>query len=182
MLKQIRREKVTDAELATDEVIAPGKSKRTRIACQRLWRPSRTHGARAGCGRRRGPPGAAAVHDRQLRHRCGNVDAPEANTTVSQARATLIRRRPTPSARSILGHNTIAKKDVLSADSALAQSQAALDQALAAREQAERRLSVLGLSPRDFKQQVTVRSPLPGKVLDEGARRRARTPTIPARR
>jgi len=44
--------------------------------------------------------------------------------------------------------------------------QSALDQALASREQAERRLTVLGLTPGDFAQQVSVRSPLSGKVLE----------------
>jgi cobalt-zinc-cadmium efflux system membrane fusion protein len=91
----------------------------------------------------------------------------QADAAVSQARATLIKAQADAErSKDLFDHNAIAKKEVLSADSALAQSQAALDQALAAREQAERRLSVLGLSPRDFKQQVTVRSPLSGKVLD----------------
>jgi cobalt-zinc-cadmium efflux system membrane fusion protein len=55
---------------------------------------------------------------------------------------------------------------VQSAESALAQAKASLEQARAAREQSRRRLMVLGLSENGFEQQVVVRAPLTGKVLD----------------
>ncbi len=54
----------------------------------------------------------------------------------------------------------------MSAESALAQSKAAVEQADASLEQAGRRLAVLGLTPGDFKQDVVLRSPLAGKVLE----------------
>jgi cobalt-zinc-cadmium efflux system membrane fusion protein len=91
----------------------------------------------------------------------------QADAAVTQARATLLKAQgDAERTRDLFDHNAVARKEVLNADSALAQAQAALDQALAAREQAERRLMVLGLTPRDFKQQLTVRSPLSGKVLE----------------
>jgi cobalt-zinc-cadmium efflux system membrane fusion protein len=48
----------------------------------------------------------------------------------------------------------------------LAQATGSTQQCLAVREQAARRLAVLGLAPGDFKQEVVVRSPLAGKVLE----------------
>src|SRR4029077_13204252 len=62
--------------------------------------------------------------------------------------------------------SAVAKKDALSAESALAQAKAALEQAQAAREQALRRVTGLGLTPGDFPQEVVLRSPLAGKVLE----------------
>jgi RND family efflux transporter, MFP subunit len=168
MLKQIRREKVADAELATDEVVAPGKIEANPNRVSKVVVPVAGRVARVlvavGDAVRQGQP-------------LFTIDSPDADAAtsthlqadaaVSQARATLIKSQADAErSKDLFEHNAIAKKDVLTADSALAQSQAALDQALAAREQAERRLSVLGLSPRDFKQQVTVRAPLSGKVLD----------------
>jgi cobalt-zinc-cadmium efflux system membrane fusion protein len=69
-------------------------------------------------------------------------------------------------ASDLFEHNAVAKKDVQAADSALAQAKAAVEQARATREQSLRRLTVLGLSPNGFDQQVVVRAPLSGKVLD----------------
>lgn len=168
MLTQIRREKVVDAELATDEVIAPGKieanpNRVSKVAAPVAGRVSRVL-VKVGDAVRQGQPlftiespdadAATATHL-------------QADAAVTQARATLVKAQADRErARDLFDHNAVAKKEVLNAESALAQAQAALDQALASREQAERRLSVLGLAPRDFKQQVTVRAPLSGKVLE----------------
>ena len=69
-------------------------------------------------------------------------------------------------ASDLFEHNAVAKKDVQTAQSALAQAKAALEQARATREQSRRRLTVLGLSPNGFDQQVVLRAPLSGKVLE----------------
>jgi cobalt-zinc-cadmium efflux system membrane fusion protein len=55
---------------------------------------------------------------------------------------------------------------VLNAESALTQAKAGVEQAHASREQTVRRLSVLGLNAGEARQQVVVRSPLAGKVLE----------------
>ena len=168
MLKQIRREKVADAELATDEVIAPGKIEANPNRVSKVVAPVAGRVARVlvavGDAVRQGQPlftiespDADAATSTHL----------QADAAVTQARATLLKAQADAErTKDLFDHNAVAKKEVLNADSALAQAQAALDQALASREQAERRLSVLGLTPRDFKQQVTVRSPLSGKVLE----------------
>jgi cobalt-zinc-cadmium efflux system membrane fusion protein len=168
MLKQIRREKVADAELATDEVIAPGKVEANPNRISKVVAPVAGRVARVlvavGDAVRQGQPlftlespDADAAMSTHL----------QADAAVTQARATLLKAQADAErTKDLFDHNAVARKEVLNADSALAQAQAALDQALASREQAERRLSVLGLTPRDFKQQVTVRSPLSGKVLE----------------
>ncbi len=168
MLSQIRREKVADAELATDEVIAPGKIEANPNRISKVVAPVAGRVARVlvavGDAVRQGQPlftiespDADAAMSAHL----------QADAAVTQARATLLKAQADAErTKDLFDHNAVAKKEMLNADSALAQAQAALDQALASREQAERRLSVLGLAPRDFKQQVTVRSPLSGKVLE----------------
>jgi membrane fusion protein, heavy metal efflux system len=168
MLKQIRREKVADAELATDEVIAPGKIEANPNRISKVVAPVAGRVARVlvavGDAVRQGQPlftiespDADAATSTHL----------QADAAVTQARATLLKAQADAErTKDLFDHNAVAKKEVLNADSALAQAQAGLDQALASRQQAERRLSVLGLTPRDFTQQVTVRSPLSGKVLE----------------
>jgi cobalt-zinc-cadmium efflux system membrane fusion protein len=90
-----------------------------------------------------------------------------AQSGVTQAEAALTKAQADfDRAADLFDHNAVAKKDVLTADNALAQAKASLEQAQAAREQAVGRLRVLGLHPGDFQQQVVVRSPLAGKVLE----------------
>src|SRR6266540_2642401 len=75
----------------------------------------------------------------------------------------------------LFAHDSIAKKEVINADSALKQSKAAVDlaragieQAEAARAQALKVVGLLGIKPDDVKPQVVVRAPLAGKVLEIG--------------
>jgi cobalt-zinc-cadmium efflux system membrane fusion protein len=90
-----------------------------------------------------------------------------AEANVTQAQAALGKAQADfDRASDLFGHNAVARKDVLTAESALAQARAALETAQASREQSLRRLAVLGLKPGQFDQQVVVRSPLGGKVLD----------------
>lgn len=63
-------------------------------------------------------------------------------------------------------HEAVAKKEVLAAQTALAQSKAALDQAHSSRDQARARLELLGLKPGRFQQRVVVKAPISGKVLE----------------
>jgi cobalt-zinc-cadmium efflux system membrane fusion protein len=98
----------------------------------------------------------------------------QANAMLSQANAALVKAQADYDRSSdLLEHGSIAKKEVINADSALKQSKAAVDlagagveQAKAARAQALKTLELLGIKPGDAKPQVVVRSPLAGKVLD----------------
>jgi membrane fusion protein, heavy metal efflux system len=100
----------------------------------------------------------------------------QANASLSQANASLVKAQADYDRSSdLLEHGSIAKKEVINADSALKQSKAAVElagagveQAKAARAQALKALGLLGIKPGDAKPQVVVRSPLAGKVLEIG--------------
>jgi cobalt-zinc-cadmium efflux system membrane fusion protein len=59
-----------------------------------------------------------------------------------------------------------AQKDLLAAQNDLAQATAAVATAGAAREQARRKLELLGLNASDLRQRILVRAPIRGKVLE----------------
>ncbi len=63
-------------------------------------------------------------------------------------------------------HQAVAQKEVLAAQTTSALAKSAVDQAISAREQARRRLGLLGLKAGSFDQTATVKAPLAGKVLD----------------
>jgi membrane fusion protein, heavy metal efflux system len=168
MLKQIRRETVGVAELPTDEVIAPGKIEANPNRISKVVLPVTgritTVLVKTGDAVKKDQP--------LLTVRSPDADAAmstflSAQAAVTQAQAALIKAQSDLDRSSdLFEHNAVAKKDVLSAENALAQGKAALEQAQAAREQAQRRLAGLGLTPGDSKQEVILRSPLAGKVLE----------------
>ena len=107
------------------------------------------------------------------------VESPDADGAVSawrqteaaerQAAATLTKAEADyDRVRDLLEHGAAAQKDVLAAQNDRAQAQAALDTAHAAREQARRKLELLGLEPTISRQRVMVRAPISGTVLEVG--------------
>jgi cobalt-zinc-cadmium efflux system membrane fusion protein len=62
--------------------------------------------------------------------------------------------------------DAIAKKEVISAETAVKQAKAVLKQAEAALQQARARLELLGLQSSGFRQQIAVRAPLSGKITE----------------
>jgi cobalt-zinc-cadmium efflux system membrane fusion protein len=168
MLKQMRREPVGVAELATDEVIAPGKIEANPNRVSRVAAPVAGRVADVWV-----EVGDAVFRGQPL----FNIEGPDADAAMSadlqaeaavtQARAALTKARDDADRTTdLFEHNAIARKETLYAQNALAQAQAALDQAQATRAQARRRLDVLGLKAGTFAQPVVVRSPLSGKVLE----------------
>ncbi len=168
MLSQIKREAVTEADLPTDEVTSPGKIEANPNRVSKVLLPV-TGRVTAVLVK----TGDAVVKDQPLL----TIESPDADSAmsadltaqaaVSQAQATLVKAQADfDRASDLFEHDAVARKDVLTAQSSLAQARAAVDQAVAARQQAQRKLTVLGLRPGDFDQHVTVRSPLSGKVLD----------------
>jgi cobalt-zinc-cadmium efflux system membrane fusion protein len=167
-LAQIGRERVRLVELPTDEIVAPGKIEANPNRVSKVLLPVSGRIAsvlvKTGDGVRQQQP-------------LLTLDSPDADgamsadlsaaAAVTQAQAALVKAQADfDRASDLFEHNAVAKKDVLNAESVLAQARAALDQARASREQALRRLGVLGLKPGGFGQQVIVRSPLAGKVLE----------------
>lgn len=168
MLKQIRRERVALRELPTDEVVTPGKLEANPNRVSKVVLPvaGRVTAVLVKVG-------DAVKKDQPLL----TIQSPDADAAMSaylsarasegQAEVALGKAQADADrASDLFEHNAVAKKDVQAADSALAQAKAALEQARATREQSLRRLTVLGLSPNGFDQQVAVRAPLSGKVLE----------------
>jgi membrane fusion protein, heavy metal efflux system len=107
------------------------------------------------------------------------VESPDADVAVSAWRQAEAAERQAEAAvtkseadhqraRDLLEHGAAAQKDVLAAQNDRAQAQAALDTARASREQAGRKLELLGLQPTVFSQRVMVRAPINGTVLEVG--------------
>ena len=168
MLRQITRQPVGVAELPTDEVIAPGKIEANPNRVSKVALPVSgrigTVLVKAGDAVRKDQPLLTIVSP--------DADAAmsaflSAEATVTQAQSALVKAQADfDRASDLFEHNAVAKKDVQAAESALAQAKGGVQQTLAAREQTARRLAVLGLKPGDFKQEVVLRSPLSGKVLE----------------
>lgn len=168
MLEQIRVAPVQTAELPTDEVVAPGKieANPNRISHVLLPVPGRVVSVMVKLG--------DSVTEGQPLLSLQSPDADSAMSTSLQAQAAgmqaeaALRKAQADFDRlnDLYAHNAVAKKEVLDAQNALTQAKAGLSQAKAAQEQALRRLTLLGLKTRDFQQQVLVRAPIAGKVLD----------------
>ena len=168
MLRQITRQAVGVADLPTDEVIAPGRieANPNRVSKVTLPVAGRITTVLVKAG-------DAVTKDQPLLTMASpDADAAisaflSAGAAVTQAQAVLGKAQADfDRASDLFDHNAVAKKDVQAADSALAQAKGGVQQSQATREQAERRLAVLGLASSDFKQEVVLRSPLSGKVLE----------------
>jgi cobalt-zinc-cadmium efflux system membrane fusion protein len=170
MLTQIRREHIGLRDLPTDDIVAPGKIEANPNRVSKVVLPvgGRVLSVLVKAG--------DAVRKDQPLLTIQSPDADAAMSAYLSARATegqaevALGKAQADSDRAtdLFEHNAVAKKDVQAATSALAQADAAVAQARATREQSLRRLSVLGLSPNGFDQQVVVRAPLSGKVLELG--------------
>src|SRR4029434_1337437 len=80
--------------------------------------------------------------------------------TLAKAEADLER------SRDLLADRAIAQKEVLAAEATVSQAKAAVEQAQAARDEATRKLEILGLQPGAMDQRVTVKAPAAGKVVE----------------
>jgi cobalt-zinc-cadmium efflux system membrane fusion protein len=168
MLKQIKRDTVRVAALPTDEVVAPGKIEANPNRISKVVLPVTgrilTVLVKTGDAVRKDQP--------LLTIQSPDAEAAmsaflSAQASVTQAQAGLTKTQSDFDRSSdLFQHDAVAKKDVLSAETSLAQARATLEQSQAAREQALRRLAGLGLAPGDAKQEVILRAPLAGKVLE----------------
>lgn len=168
LLKQIVRSAVQVQQLPTDEIVAVGKVEANPNRLSKIALPTtgRIGHVFVSIG--------DAVHVGQALFTIQSPDADAATSAYLSAQAaltqaeTLTTKAQTDAERAtdLFAHDAVARKDVLAAESALAQSKAAVDQARAVLKQARRRLGVLGLKEGDFQQEVVVAAPLSGKVLD----------------
>jgi cobalt-zinc-cadmium efflux system membrane fusion protein len=159
---------VKTEDIAQDEVVAPGKLtiNPNRISRIVLPVPGRVTSVAVRLG------DAVAEGQPLLR-----LESPEAEEALSnclrseaaqtQARAALGRvQADLERTKDLFEHGAVARKEVLHLEAELATAQAAVKEAQAARDQSRRRLEILGLQSCEFGQQVVVRSPIAGKVLE----------------
>jgi cobalt-zinc-cadmium efflux system membrane fusion protein len=91
----------------------------------------------------------------------------QAEASVNSAKSVVIKAQADyDRAKDLFQNSAVAQKDVLTAESTLAQAKASLETAVAVREQAQRRLSLLGLTGTQYGQKLEVRAPISGKILE----------------
>ncbi|HJV57370.1 MAG TPA: efflux RND transporter periplasmic adaptor subunit [Methylomirabilota bacterium] len=167
-LQQIRVEPVKVAEVASEELVAPARIVADPNRTARVLPPvqGRVTAVLVRLGDRveQGQP-------------LVTLESPDADAAVAtflqaqagerQARATL-QKAETDLARAsdLYQVRAVAEKDLLAAQNDAAQARLGLEGAEAARQQAFRKLELLGLEPATFRQAALVRAPISGKVLE----------------
>jgi cobalt-zinc-cadmium efflux system membrane fusion protein len=167
-LTRIRVADVESAAVPADELIAPGKieadpgrvSRVTLPVAGRVRQVLVTLGDRVEQGQALLTLASPEVSVLQAGWRQAEANVAQARVALAKAEADVSR------AQDLLANRAIAQKEVLSAETILAQAKASLEQAQAAREETARRLELLGLEPGSMEQLITVRAPIPGKVIE----------------
>ena len=168
MLSELRCEEVHTRELPTGEVVATGKIEANPNRVSKVVLP--VTGRILSVAVRSGD--AVAKDQPLLTIQSPDADAAasaylSADAALAQAQAVLLKvQADYDRAADLFEHHAVARKEVISAESLLVQAKAGHEQGRAGREQALRRLTMLGLTPGHFDQPVVVRAPLSGKVLD----------------
>jgi len=167
-LAEIHVTSVRTATIPKDLIVAPGK---IEINPNRMSRvlppvPGRVTSVkvRLGDAVRQGQP-LATMESPEAYAAMANYRQAEA--LVQQSNAALVKATADVNRLQLLyEHRAAAQKDLLAAQNELAQAKAAVAQARAASEEARQRLLLIGLKPGKFDEQVVVRAPVSGKVLE----------------
>jgi membrane fusion protein, heavy metal efflux system len=168
MLSQIRTAAATSQQVPTEEVDAPGKIEAdpNRLSHVVLPLSGRVSSVSVHLG--------DYVNRGQTLLQIESPDADLAMSTYMQSEAaintakSMVLKAQTDYDREkdLFQNSAVAQKDVLTAESALAQAKASLDTAMAVREQAQRRLTLFGLKHDQYGQKVEVKAPISGKILE----------------
>lgn len=95
------------------------------------------------------------------------ADYLQAEAAASQQKAGVLKAQADlDRMKDLLEHEAVARKEVLNAENAFVQATTLLEQSRAVREQALRRLEILGLKPGVFGQPLTLKAPVSGKVIE----------------
>jgi cobalt-zinc-cadmium efflux system membrane fusion protein len=170
-LKQITIEEVKSIPVPGDEVTAPAKVgvNPNRVAHAMLQVPGRINKVlvKLGDSVTEGQPvvtvESPVLAEAESAFLSAESGVKQAEIGVAKAEADLTRLND------LLAHEAVAKKDALAADTALKMAKSLLEQSQSTREQARRRLQLLGLKPGVSSQTATVYAPLAGKVLEINA-------------
>jgi cobalt-zinc-cadmium efflux system membrane fusion protein len=167
-LKQMTIEAVKAIPLPADEVTAPAKIEANPNRIGRALLPTAGRITRVmvklGDAVVKGQPlvliESSAASEAESAFTQSEASVRQAEVTSAKADADLARLSD------LYSHSAVAEKEVLSAKTALALAASGVEQAKTSREQARRRLELLGLTPGRSDQAVTVAAPLSGKVLE----------------
>lgn len=167
-LKRIRVAAVQFRPVPVDEVVAPGKVEANPNRIARLTMPVPGKVARVYVRL-----GDAVSQGQPL----WEVDSPDAGAAIAAWRQAQSQSRVAASIlnkaqsdlnrlKEMYAHRAAAMKEVLAAQSDLAQAQAAVEQSETARLEAQHRLELFGMDPSAPSPRISVRAPISGKVLD----------------
>lgn len=167
-LSRIRTATVEARFVPVEQVVAPGRIQAIPTRVFRIAAPvaGRIQRVLVGLGDR--------VQPGQLLF---TLESPEVTTLISayrqaearlrQAKANLAKAEADLNrVRDLFEHNAVAQKEVISAQTTFAQAQAEVEQAGAAVQESLGRLALLGLKPDGAEQQISVRAPVSGKILE----------------
>lgn len=168
MLKQVEIGEIVEQELPVDEVVSPAKieidpSHYSQVLLPAAGRVMEVK-VRVGDTVKAGdvllildsPDADAAIAD----FKQSEADVTAANAALTKARTDRDR------VRGLFEHDAVARKEVDNVEAAYAASRAELVRAQAERQQALRRLKLLGLDGKKATETISVRAPISGKVLE----------------
>ena len=167
-VQQLRVQLVDMVDVPTDEVTAPAKAvlNPNRIAHVALPVPGRVTRLLVVLGDTVTQGQPLLTMDSPDAH-AAVATALQAEATEHQAKATVAKaQRDLDRTSKLFEIGAGAKKDVEAAHNEHILAQEGLAQAQATHQQALRQLTLLGLQPSDFGQQIVVRAPFAGKVID----------------
>ena len=169
-LNRLRIEEVRAERVPLEEVVAPGKieanpTRVSRIALPLAGRVKQVM-VTIGDAVRAGQPVLA-------------LDSPDTSAAIAVYRQAQAKLNQTKAAQSkaesdlnrikdLFQNRAVAQKEVIGAETALAQAKSDVAQAEAAVEESQKRLQIFGLQPDQPAQDILVRAPVSGKVLEIG--------------
>lgn len=169
-LAQIHSEVVANAAVPANEVNSPGKVEANPNRLSHVIAPlaGRVIQVLVHIG------DAVKQGDPVLIMECPDLDTAIANhaqaaASVTQAKIALAKAKSDyERTKTLFDKGAVAEKELIAAQSVVAQSEPAITQAEALTSQALRRLQILGVQPGAVGQKLTVRAPISGKVLEIG--------------
>ena len=167
-LKQMTIEAVRAVQVAVDEVNATARIQANphSVGHAVVPVPGRIVGVMAKLGDTvvRGQPlveiESAAVAEAESAFVQSEASVRQADIALNKAEADVTR------ITDLYEHQAVAQKEVLATRTTAALTKASLEQARSVRDQARRRLELLGLKPGEFQQRIVVTAPISGKVME----------------
>src|SRR5215813_8185510 len=167
-LKRLRIEEVRNEQVPLEEVVVPGKIEANPTRVSRIAMPLAGRVKRVmvtiGDAVRQGQPvleiDSPDISASLSAYRQSQAKLGQAKVAQSKAETDLSR------IRDLFENRAAAQKDVLASEAALAQAKSEVAQAEAAVEENQKKLQIFGIQPDQPAQDILVRAPVSGKVLD----------------